>query len=217
MSKIDKRKLKQIIHWLKAIKTWQLIGVLLVALVLTVSLLRLNNLGMVERREAVKAADMTGDQEQLREALVDLQHYVSSHMNTSLGSNGIALEHSYNRAVESWARDSSDQINPNSDVYQQASIDCQSRWQGDVESFRNDYVRCVAERVAALDGAEEDISGKPRADTYQINFASPIWSPDLAGFAVLFCLLITGVILARFSLLVVLRIVLRISHNFNKG
>lgn len=209
MPKFDKRKLTKFLNWLSAVKTWQLVGLLLIGVVLAASLLRLNNLGMIERREAVKVADESGDEEQLRGALVELQHYVGSHMNASLGSNGVALENSYNRAVEAWAKQNADQTNSAAGVYQQASVECQSQWQGNVESFRNDYVRCVAERVAALGSAEESDAGKPRPDTYQINFVSPVWSPDLAGLLVLFCIALTGVIVARVMTVVALSILLK--------
>ena len=213
MAKFQKRQFTQITRFVRNIKTWQLIGLLLICLVLAASLLRLNNLGMVERREAVKAADEAGDSQKLKESLVELQHYVSSHMNSSLGPNGVALEHSYNRAVEEWAKENANQTNPASRVYQEASVECRSRWQGNVESFRNDYVRCVADRVAALGSTEEEVADKPRADAYQINFVSPLWSLDLAGFAVLFCLLITGVIIIKFLEFILFRFLL---YNYVK-
>ena len=61
--------------------------------------MRLNNIGMVERRSAVMSADNEGNDDMTRDRLYDLQRYVTSHMNTDMGK-GVYLEASYKRAVE---------------------------------------------------------------------------------------------------------------------
>lgn len=63
--------------------------------------LRLNNIGMVQRREAVINADEQGNGDNIVERLYDLQRYVSAHMNTDLGQ-GVYLEKSYNRDLQEW-------------------------------------------------------------------------------------------------------------------
>lgn len=195
------------------VKTWQLVMLLFVGIVLSVAFLRLNNLGMDTRRYAVVQADKKGDKEATRAALVELQRYISSHMNTSLGPNGFYLEHQYNRDKQSALNQATLDSNPNSAVYQQASIDCQNRFRGGVASFRNDYVTCVAERVKALSPSTDPVSLKlPKAENYRYDFASPLWSPDLAGFSVLFCVIITSVIIIRIITNLVLRLVLK--HRF---
>lgn len=193
---------------LRLVKTWQLLIVLVLLLFVSASLLRLNNLGMVERRNAVLAADKRADDESVFRALIDLQHYVSTHMNTSLG-NGIYLEQKYNRDRDAALRAVSQSGNPNSKVYQQASIECRARWKGGVASFRNDYVQCVVERVSTLGAAKTTSLKLPRADMYRYDFVSPAWTPDFAGFSVLLCLVLVTIIFGRLVTILILRLLLR--------
>lgn len=210
---MNKRSLYTAFSVIKRIRTWQLVVMLLIGLVLSAAFLRLNNLEMDKRRAAVIQADKLADKEATKQGLVDLQRYVSAHMNTSLGK-GFYLEYQYNRDKEAALTAATSTTNPNSAVYQQASIECRNRFQGGVASFRNDYVACVAERVRALSPSTDPSVGLklPKAESYYYNFASPLWSPDLAGIMVLFCLVVTSVILLRIIAAIVLRMVLK--HRF---
>lgn len=210
---MNKRSLHTTFSVIKRVRTWQLVVMLLIGLVLSAAFLRLNNLEMDKRRTAVMQADKLADKEATKQGLIELQRYVSAHMNTSLG-NGFYLEHQYNRDKEAALTAATSTTNPNSAVYQQASIECRNRFQGGVASFRNDYVACVAERVRALSPSTDPSVGLklPKAESYYYNFASPLWSPDLAGIMVLFCLIVTSVILLRTIAAVVLRVVLK--HRF---
>lgn len=188
---IDKAKLH---HWLvvvRKLKVWQLVILLIMMTFVSAYLLRQNNLGMIERRDIVKQADKENKDVQKR--LLELQHYVSNHMNASLGDKGIYLDASYQRAYDAAIEAAAKATNPNSAVYTQASIDCRSRFAGGRESFRNDYVRCVIERVGSLSSAQDPMAGlkPPPVDLYRHNFISPLWSFDPAGISVL----VTGVIL----------------------
>lgn len=209
----DKARYRRTLRRLQLLKTWQLLILLLLGVIVSATLLRLNNLGMVERRSAVVAADEAGDPTRLKESIVELQRYVSTHMNTSLGE-GFFLAKTYERDRAAALASAGDATNPNSSVYQQASVECRSRFQGGRESFRNDYVQCVVERVGAL-SPQADASealNLPRADAYRVNFSPPAWSLDGAGLSVAFCVLITGVIIGRFLLVVLLRLMLR--HHY---
>lgn len=209
---IDRKKLQSRLNTLRHIKTWQLFIILIFMVLISASLLRLNNLNMVDMRKAVTHADDGGNKEEIKQSLLDLQKYVSSHMNTNL-AGGIYLEASYQRDRAIAIERASDQENPASEVYKQASIDCRSRFQGGVESYRNDYVACVQERVAALGSADEIASANlPQVENYHYNFVSPLWSPDLAGFSVAVCALIVLVIFSRWIVLLILRLLL--SHRF---
>lgn len=206
----NKRDIKRSLARINRIKTWQLVVMLLLVSLLAASLLRLNNLGMVERRDAVIAADKSGDKQQIKQSLLELQHYVTSHMNTDLGS-GVYLVSSYERDRAAALEAASDSTNPNSKVYQQASIECRSRFQGGVESFRNDYVQCVIDRVSSLRQQDDAVAsiGLPKADTYRYDFASPLWSLDLAGITVAIGVVIALIIIARMVTVVLLRLLLR--------
>lgn len=206
----DKATYQRWLRRIQLLKTWQLIIVLLIGMLLSATLLRLNNLGMVERRSAVVSADAKGDETALRESVVELQHYVTGHMNTNLG-NGFFLTKTYERDRDAALAAANQTTNPSSAIYQQASVECRSRFQGGRESFRNDYVQCVIERVGTL-SPQTDVESTlslPKADAYKVNFSSPFWSPDLAGLAVAFCVLVTAVIFGRLALLLLLRFLIR--------
>lgn len=210
----DKRMLRKRLWQLRRIKTWQLLIILLLVAFVAATFLRLNNLGMVERRDAVLQADERGDKAAIERSLVALQHYVSAHMNTNL-QNGLYLENEYQRDRDAALEAASEAQNPNSSTYQQASVDCQSRFQGGTESFRNDYVQCVIERVAELNQGEDPVAGLqlPRADMYHYNFTSPLWSPDFAGIFVLIAILIIVIIIFRFIAMISLRILLKFHYR----
>ena len=206
----DKARLRRTLRAIQQLKTWQLLILLLLGILLSATLLRLNNLGMVERRSAVIAADEKGETEALRSSIVELQRYVSRHMNTDL-ENGFYLTKTYERDRDAALNSAGEATNPNSAVYQQASIECRSRFQGGRESFRNDYVQCVIEKVGTLtpQSSTEDSLKLPKPEAYKVNFATPVWTPDFAGLSVAFCILISLVIVGRLALLGVLRMILR--------
>ncbi len=206
----EKVRLRHLLRWVRALKTWQLVVLLLLFALVSATLLRMNSLGMVERRSAVLAADEKGDVIKLKSSLVELQHYVSRHMNTGMG-NGFFLAKTYERDRDAALASAGDATNPSSSVYQQASVECRERWKGGVASFRNDYVQCVIERVGALSPAGDASASikLPKADNYRVSYASPLWTPDLAGFAVAICALIVVAIFGRLLMLVVLRAMLR--------
>ena len=84
---VDKRKTKFRIKRLSQVKTWQLVILLIMAGFISATFLRLNNVGMIERREAVENADKTGD-------IVSLQQR-ATHMNADPGK--FALDNTYKR------------------------------------------------------------------------------------------------------------------------
>ncbi len=204
----DKRQARYWLKLLKKVKTWQLVLILILLVFIAATFLRLNNLGMVERRVAVMSADKEGQSQQTKQAIVELQHYTSAHMNTSLG-NGIVLQQTYLRDYEKALSEALEAPNQNSSVYQQASIDCQARFQGSVASFRNDYVTCVENAVASLPADQQKEAHLPQLASYRYNFISPLISFDLAGIFVLACLFVTSVIIGRLCILYSLKLVLR--------
>ena len=201
------KETRQLRYWLKIIKkakTWQLLVILILLSFVAATCLRINNLGMVERREAVLRADKDGDSQRVRSALLELQNFVSNHMNTSL-DRGIYLENTYNRDREAAIEASLNASNPYSEVYQKASVECQSRFQGGAASFRNDYVTCVESEVAKLPQAQQNQVYLPRAASYHYNFVSPLVSFDIAGIMTILSLLLCVFIFTRLILLYVLR------------
>lgn len=201
-------------HWLKMFqtaKTWQLALLLVLCLFIAATFLRLNNLGMVERREAVIAADKTGDKAVIRQTLAELQHYTSGHMNAEPGP--LYLQESFNRDYAAAISAAASQRNSSSDVYQQAAIACQARFQGGTASFRNDYVACVAAAVGNLTPQQQQTVSLPVPSTYRYSFSSPLISFDLAGIGCMLSLFLAAVISLKIIGVVSLRLLIKRRQN----
>ena len=199
----DKRHIKQGIHWLQRIKTWQLLLVLIVMLLITATFLRLNNIGMIERRNAVISADKVGNSEVTQARLFDLQRYSASHMNADSGV--VYLVEQYDRDTKkaiaaASSADGGDNINAKADAT------CKAQHAG----YSQAYVQCFAAELAKYPSGMNapDKASLPSSELYRHSFSSPIWSPDFAGFGMVISIVITLVILARLLSLVLLRALL---------
>lgn len=197
------------------VKTWQLVILLLMAGFVAATFLRLNNIGMIERRDAVMVADEEGDPVKLQRRLYDLQRYVSAHMNTDPGR--IALEHSYQRDNDRLKEQYTSQStsNPNGNVYAQVAATCDpiGRAQGwrwpDVR-----YTNCINDELAKYPAASEIGPFQPLSpDPYYHTFISPRWSPDYAGWSIVVCLAIVVIIIFRLITLGILKLVLRSKYR----
>jgi hypothetical protein len=202
----DKGRIKQSIKDLQRIKTWQLIVLLIIAGFISATFLRLNNIGMVERRDAVLSADKHGDEQVLIQRLYDLQRHVSAHMNTDLG-RGVYLESSYARDLQDWQSSQYGDGNPNGNIYKKAQEVCAPRFR----SYSAAYLQCTTSELAKYPAAADPATdtSKPRQEAYIHAFSSPLWSPDFAGWSVLLFILILGLIVVRFASLGVLALLLR--------
>lgn len=199
----NKKHVKRSLGQLQRIKTWQLVIILILAGFVSATFLRLNNIGMVQRRDAVYAADKTGDNNVTQNRLYDLQRYVSSHMNTDMGS-GVYLTATYNRDKQALLAKESN--GPNGNIYVKAQQVCAPRY----HSWSPAYVQCTVNELAKYPaGVDLNKSVDLPRGPYQYNFASPQWSPDFAGWSVLVCVVILIMIIARFIGVVTLRILLR--------
>ena len=202
----DKGRIKQSIKDLQRIKTWQLIVLLIIVGFISATFLRLNNIGMVERREAVMSADKQGDEQTIIQRLYDLQRHVSSHMNTDVG-RGVYLEASYNRDVQNWQTTQYGDSNPNGNIFVKAQEVCAPRFR----SYSAAYLQCTTselEKYPAAANPATDTS-KPRQEAYIHAFSSPLWSPDFAGWSVLVFVIIAVLIVVRFISLGILALLLR--------
>jgi cytochrome c1 len=199
------RDTKRAIRRLEQVKTWQLIVLLILSLFVSATLLRLNNVGMVERRESVYAADKAADDDEVLDRLYDLQRYASSHMNASTGD--VYLDKKYQRDVERVVRETEVANRESSDrsaelLYQAYAI-CRDRFPG----YSSAYTQCVG---AEQDKIPENAIGVTRAEfppvaLYKHNFISPVWSPDFAGWSVLITVFLGVAVIIRFIVGVYLR------------
>lgn len=203
-------KIRYYIRKVLHVKTWQLFIVAFLMVIVSATFLRFNSLGMVERRSAVLKADESGDMTQIKNSLLELQRFISAHMNTGL-NGGLYLSKSYERDRSAALEAAASSSNPQSVVYQQASVECRSRFQGGVASFRNDYVQCVIERVKALSPSVDSVANAklPRVDNYRYDFSPPLLSFDLAGLSVIVTGVILIIIVVRILTAIILSIVIK--------
>lgn len=202
----DKGRIKQGIKGLQQVKAWQLIVLFILAAFIAATFLRLNNIGMVQRREAVISADKQGGEEETIARLYDLQRYVSSHMNTNLGK-GVYLEHGYTRDFKAWQETEYGDDNPNGNIYKKAQEVCAPQFSG----YSYAYLQCTTNELEKYPAAGELGSGvpEPRQETYIHSFSSPLWSADFAGWSVAVCVAILVLIISRLIGLGVLQLMLR--------
>lgn len=175
-------KEKKITIWQRFlnVKPWYLFILFLISGVICVFALRANNEHMAQLRSDVYEADM--DNGNVKQALINLQTYVTSHMNTSLtsGSNSvyppIQLKYSYDRAVTSAG---SQAQSANSNLYTEAENYCQNAIPN---GFSGRYrIPCIEQYVESHGTQGNNID----QSLYEFDFISPAWSPDLAGWSLL--------------------------------
>jgi hypothetical protein len=202
----DKSRVKQSIKNLQRIKTWQLIVLLVICGFVSATFLRLNNIGMVERREGVLSADQQGNEEVTIKRLYDLQRHVSAHMNTDLG-RGVYLDASYSRDLQQWQSTQYGDGNPNGNIYKKAQEVCAPRFR----SYSAAYLQCTTSELSKYPAAADPATdtSKPRQEAYIHAFASPLWTPDFAGWSVLAFITILGLIIIRFVSIAILGLLLR--------
>ena len=206
----DRKRVKQTINTLQRVKTWQLLILLLLALFVAATFLRLNNIGMVQRRDAVLTADKKGDEAITIQRLSELQRYVSGHMNTDLGK-GVFLQSSYDRAVKAADNSAGSDNNPNGNIYKKAQDVCAPQF----TRYSTAYLQCTITQLQKYPAANNLISSAnlPNPNTYLHGYVSPVWSPDFAGWSVLLCVVLVLMILIRIISLIVLRTVLRFRYK----
>lgn len=191
----------------KRIKTWHILFLICLFLLSSVFFLRQNNLKMVELRNQVIAADEAGGG--VAEALTNLNHHVFNHMNTTI-VRPIELVNTYNiqakSAIEAASQGSS------RDIYAEATQVCEKRG----IPLRS-IAQCAADYAANNNpGTGIQKITLPDKNRFIYSFATPRWTPDLAGFS----LLVTGVLLIwlvlRSTEYIIVRLVLRhrLKNNF---
>ena len=196
---VDKKQISRNLKRLQHIKTWQLVILLILAGFISATFLRLNNIGMVDRRNAVASADTVGNEAVTQARLYDLQRYVSAHMNTDMGK-GIYLEASYKRDVQAAYTRASGSSNGN--IYKKAQEVCAPRY----TSWSPAYVQCTVTELAKFPSADALVL--PKADIYLHVYVSPLWSPDFAGWSLVVCCVILLIIIARITSVGILKLLL---------
>lgn len=201
----DKRQVKRSIKQLQRIKTWQLLVLLLLIGFVAATFLRLNNIGMAERREAVMVADKAGDSLTMQNRLYDLQRYTAAHMNTETGP--FYLEGQYRRDAQKVVDAAKENGGSGININAAAEATCKPRF----TVWSPAYVQCFADELAKYPPSPDPVQNVslPSPDLYRYSFSAPLWSPDFAGWTVAICGLIILVIITRLVTLVTLQMLLK--------
>jgi hypothetical protein len=189
---------KRILHhvWIKIrpVSYWYFLTLFVITSMVALFALRQNNVRALELRDKVLSVDeANGDVEA---ALKELRTYVYGHMNAELASGEgsirppIQLKYRYERLVRAEKQRVS-QVNEK--VYTEAQAHCERQIPTGTIAGR---VPCVQDYVSKHTAVEQQI---PDA-LYKFDFASPLWSPDLAGWSIL----LSGVFFILFAIRFVL-------------
>lgn len=192
---MNKKHLHHLWTRVRPIKTAYLLAAFALCVGLAVGALRSNYSTMANLREAVYQADRDG--EGVEGALQELRAFVGSHMNTSLTGGAesvyppIQLSETYKR-LQAAERARHEAANAN--LYTQAQQYCERLHP---DSFSGGpRVPCIEEYVR-----EHGSSPRPIPDEmYKFDFASPGWSPDLAGWSLVLAVLLLVLSVARYVL-----------------
>lgn len=201
----DKKQVSYKLRQLKRVKTWQLLIIFTLSGFISATFLRLNNIGMIERRDAVLSADSVGDNEVTKERLYDLQRYVTSHMNTDMGK-GVYLEETYKKDAAAAYEQASADSNPNGNIYKIAQDVCRPQF----DHWSQAYIQCTINELAKYPSSQNLVESVqiPRADIYLHSYVSPMWSPDFAGWSVMSSVVILIIIIIRLVGVVILKIII---------
>lgn len=184
----------------KRIKTGYLLIALLAGIFSSAYFLRQNNLKMVELRDAVIVADKTG--KNLDQAIENLNTHIFNHMNTTT-VRPIELVNTYNRQAEAAIRAAN--TSSGKDVYKEAAAACEQRGVP-----LTSIAQCAAEYAAKNSpNVNPQKIQLPDKNLFTYSFVSPRWTPDLAGWSVLFTVVILIWLLARFVEYILVRITVR--------
>jgi hypothetical protein len=191
---MHKRQINYYFSKLKKLPKWLFLGLGLFFVVICIFSLRANNFKMLELKQAVFVADeQDGD---IETALFDLREYVYAHMNTNISSGDnpikppIQLKYEYERLV---AKEKAKTEIANDKVYTDAQTYCEQKiptgFSGRVRiECIQSYVDANGQKVAQADSIPEA--------AYKFDFASPSWSPDLAGWSLVLAIVFIGLFTA---------------------
>lgn len=208
---MNKRKVHHIWTKIRSFSQWYfLAGFIFFGLVFVFSY-RQNNLTAISLREKVLEVDrQNGDVEA---ALRELRIHTYKHMNAELdsGDNGIyppiQLRYRYERLVA--AEQQRIAALSGDDLYRKAQDYCEEKFPEGL--YGATRIPCMQEYLDSHGGASVKATPIPD-DLYKFNFASPRWSPDLAGWSLLMAVVMLFLFVVRIGLGLWLKHTFR-SHN----
>lgn len=189
----------------KGIKVWQLMILLVMMSFVTATFMRVDNIGMMQLRAAVLAADEEGDKEKLDSALKELKGYVFTHMNSDTGV--FQLANQYKRDFDAAMKEAggrAESSNPNGNIYKKASDKCDPKF----AMYSPPYLSCIMNELSKYPSAGDikETFDPPSTELYRLEYVSPIWTISPAGASAAICVLIVLAIVTRILSLIVLKL-----------
>lgn len=140
--------------------------------------LRFNNKKALVLAKQVRDKDALGVD--VKQDLTKLQQFVIKHMNSSVK---VELSASYERAVN---KAKAGNVDVNGDLYAEAQAACDRQGVSSVAQ-----AQCVQEYLNARvsPGQNATPTQPPERSKFVYAFAAPTWTPDIAGFSLLGCLI----------------------------
>ena len=133
------------------------------------------------------------------------------------GTGVFYLEQSYLRAASTALKEASereiDDANPNGNIYSAVSAICRPLAIANGWAWNSPaHIQCWQEELAKYPASslKEDvtIASIPSTELYRREYVSPVWTPSLSGFVILFTAIIGVVIFIRFLIWMCLEITL---------
>ncbi len=194
---MHKRKLHHLLVKIRPISYWYFVAIFVISLGVALVALRQNNIKALELRDKVLEVDKAnGDVES---ALRELREFTYSHMNARLSSDTgiyppIQLKYRYERLV---AEEKKRVEGSSDDIYNDAQKYCEATQpQGLYGASRLGCIQNYIDR----NGGTERPEPRPIPDAmYKFDFVSPLWSPDLAGWALVVALVSLVLLITRLA------------------
>ncbi|MBR3263975.1 hypothetical protein IKF94_01945 [Candidatus Saccharibacteria bacterium] len=233
MGGIKKKDIRVALRKLTKVKTWQLLVIFILLLFIDATLLRFDHIEMTNLRDKVHAADESGNDEEIADALNNLQTFARTHTIINVvekngesyitfGTGPIYLEQQYNRKASealaaAEAKAGTDE-NPNGNVFAKAMDVCKpiaiaNGWVWNSPG----YIECMTGEINKYPTSEriEDtfVATLPSTALFRYDFASPIWTPTLSGFVSIACIALAAVLFIRVFYWLFLRLALVFIKN----
>ena len=164
----------------------------------------------------------------LKTTLTELKKYTESHVVVNFiekngrnslvfGTGPFYLENQYNRKATAALAEAENKLkntgdtNPNGNVFAKAMEVCKPKAIANGWAWNSPgYLNCMTGIINSYPTTDQITTSLtaniPSTSLYRYDFSSPVWAPDLAGFALLICLILIIIILIRLLIFVVLRI-----------
>lgn len=174
--------IRQKLSLLLKVPRYVFLTLFIISALISIHALRHNNLTMVKLRSAVYDADKKNGN--VNATLNNLRKYVYAHMNTDLSSGNntikppIQLKYTYERL-----QSAAEQQANNAGLYTAAENYCQAQIPASVSISGRGRISCVQDYITSHGG--KSAPEIPKA-LYQFDFVSPAWSPDSAGWSLVF-------------------------------